>query len=98
MPTRTSPVVVYFFFTAPAPTGTYTLSLHDALPICRHDEHIGARLANRAAHAEDRGARPAVSRGDRGNDVHNRARHVSIHRSEERRVGKEWSTRWWPVY
>src|SRR5439155_22239235 len=26
----------FFFFTAPPPTALYTLSLHDALPICRH--------------------------------------------------------------
>src|SRR5438552_12608043 len=26
----------FFFFTAPAPTDFYTLSLHDALPIWRH--------------------------------------------------------------
>src|SRR5437773_7367567 len=29
-----SPSSLFFFFTAPAPTDTYTLSLHDALPIC----------------------------------------------------------------
>src|SRR5205823_14049815 len=32
-----------FFFIAPAPTEIYTLSLHDALPICRLDlrGHVG---------------------------------------------------------
>src|SRR5205085_9158235 len=29
------PVLSLFFFTATAPTESYTLSLHDALPICR---------------------------------------------------------------
>src|SRR5205823_13364321 len=28
---------ILFFFTYPAPTDTYTLSLHDALPICYAD-------------------------------------------------------------
>src|SRR5207245_7608570 len=28
--------IVFFFFTAPSPTAIYTLSLHDALPICVH--------------------------------------------------------------
>src|SRR5687768_18314982 len=31
----TAPPLI-FFFTAPATTEIYTLSLHDALPICRH--------------------------------------------------------------
>src|SRR5437867_13344924 len=30
----------FFFFTAPAPTEIYTLSLHDALPICDRAEAI----------------------------------------------------------
>src|SRR5699024_12868462 len=32
-PSSLSPAYVCLFFTAPAPTDTYTLSLHDALPI-----------------------------------------------------------------
>src|SRR5439155_24405383 len=32
--------VFYFFFTATPPTETYTLSLHDALPIC--GDHLSA--------------------------------------------------------
>src|SRR5207253_8145207 len=27
-------LIIFFFFNAPAPTALYTLSLHDALPIC----------------------------------------------------------------
>src|SRR5690606_40875312 len=40
------------FFNAPAPTGLYALSLHDALPICRTCEprRHGARL--RLVHAQ----------------------------------------------
>src|SRR5206468_12966753 len=30
----TLPLTLFFLFTAPAPTEIYTLSLHDALPIC----------------------------------------------------------------
>src|SRR5207237_8053711 len=33
-PTRTPLSLSFFFFNAPAPTEIYTLSLHDALPIC----------------------------------------------------------------
>src|SRR5205085_11711304 len=29
-----------FFYNDPPPTHTYTLSLHDALPICRRDHHL----------------------------------------------------------
>src|SRR5690242_21070927 len=34
---------MFFFFTAPAPTEIYTLSLHDALPIYEHYEVLFAR-------------------------------------------------------
>src|SRR5438445_3401490 len=33
-----------FFFNAPAPTEIYTLSLHDALPICRPGDGCDRRL------------------------------------------------------
>src|SRR5206468_11716317 len=29
-----------FFFTDPAPSALYTLSLHDALPICKQSRHV----------------------------------------------------------
>src|SRR5437762_13561309 len=32
---RLSPIIKFFFFNDPAPTEIYTLSLHDALPICQ---------------------------------------------------------------
>src|SRR5690349_24983218 len=34
LPTPVSPFLSFFFFNAPATTEIYTLSLHDALPIC----------------------------------------------------------------
>src|SRR2546430_11022732 len=35
-------IPVFFFFNDTATTEIYTLSLHDALPICQHDErHLG---------------------------------------------------------
>src|SRR5690242_21202548 len=37
-----------FYFTAPAPTEIYTLSLHDALPICAEQGEDLARLEIRA--------------------------------------------------
>src|SRR5688572_33023602 len=38
--------LLYFFFHQPAPTATYTLSLHDALPICapRHAVTVPATM------------------------------------------------------
>src|SRR5436305_10446713 len=43
---------IFFFFTAPSTADIYTLSLHDALPICfwRHAERA-PRFARRAASA-----------------------------------------------
>src|SRR5258708_22996761 len=44
----TSRFLLFFFFNDPAPTEIYTLSLHDALPICpapaRRDPRAGADL------------------------------------------------------
>src|SRR5205085_9858626 len=37
---------IFFFFTAPAPTAIYTLSLHDALPISFHGEEILRGIGN----------------------------------------------------
>src|SRR2546427_3905746 len=47
----------FFFFNDTATTEIYTLSLHDALPICR-PRHAGARAAHRR-----RGARHPAHRG-----------------------------------
>src|SRR5436305_9478186 len=41
---------VVFFFTAPAPSEIYTLSLHDALPICCARGSRTQRARRRAAH------------------------------------------------
>src|SRR2546425_3161838 len=38
-------IIVFFFFNDTATTEIYTLSLHDALPICRYTEH-DAHLAS----------------------------------------------------
>src|SRR5689334_25319199 len=43
-----SQCLFFFFFNDTATTEIYTLSLHDALPICEHDVgHVGARHARR---------------------------------------------------
>src|SRR5690606_41308401 len=54
-----------FFFTAPAPTEIYTLSLHDALPICRqraqdrdHDDR--QQQVERIGHAQRQAGAVAV--------------------------------------
>src|SRR5690348_18065788 len=38
---------IFFFFNVPAPTATYTLSLHDALPICRAADSAPGRRTHR---------------------------------------------------
>src|SRR5690349_23725681 len=62
---------VFFFFNDTATTEIYTLSLHDALPICGdlHDEHHACALQ----HAEDRrigGPRPRDRKSTRLNSSH----------------------------
>src|SRR5436305_8529023 len=60
---RCSSTITLFFFNATAPTEIYTLSLHDALPICmagsrshryRHGHSAGGAGANVAAVLQDR--------------------------------------------
>src|SRR5205823_13889658 len=70
--TSSSVFLPLFFFNAPAPTEIYTLSLHDALPICRRLRPQGflparsgppLRRADRLAHeVRRRGVQPAQSR------------------------------------
>src|SRR5205814_10497792 len=71
----TMPIYLSFFFTHPAPTEIYTLSLHDALPISLHPRHRDAAplpRRRRPAHplADARapaaaGARRRTRQGDR---------------------------------
>src|SRR3712207_7660543 len=49
---------VFFFFNDTATTEIYTLSLHDALPICGHGRRARRADRGRAAHAR-RAVRPA---------------------------------------
>src|SRR5437879_7918365 len=46
-----SPSCFRFFFNAPAPTEIYTLSLHDALPICPGD-HAGVVVGGGVLHRD----------------------------------------------
>src|SRR5207249_11385914 len=51
IPTALTIVRFLFFFTNPAPTDIYTLSLHDALPISSQRAiHVAHRPAERAVH------------------------------------------------
>src|SRR5438309_11252081 len=59
----------FFFFTAPPTTEIYTLSLHDALPICQRPDHAGRqqpvalrRQRNSSQHADPQGPRRGGSR------------------------------------
>src|SRR5438874_8095792 len=51
---------LFFFFTNPATAAFYTLSLHDALPICR----LGADAPGGAAGSTARRAATALSRSE----------------------------------
>src|SRR5207248_11628514 len=54
------PLSFFFFFTAPSPTDIYTLSLHDALPIC-HGYRREAAVAL-TSDLDERHARSLVDR------------------------------------
>src|SRR5207253_9848191 len=71
-----------FFFNAPATTEIYTLSLHDALPICLEALELGLRLGTVAVYAvggegADEGLRSCLARGDRKSTRLNSS-HVAI--------------------
>src|ERR1039457_7547495 len=57
---------VFFFFNDTATTEIYTLSLHDALPICEHDP----RAACRRPHADSRGSAHGDRKSTRLNSSH----------------------------
>src|SRR2546429_5948492 len=53
------PIFLFFFFNDTATTEIYTLSLHDALPIC---DRSTARSSRRTRARADRACRPAIRR------------------------------------
>src|SRR3712207_9024424 len=70
---------MYFFFNETATTEIYTLSLHDALPICPGDE-LGIRL-------EVRCQIDAADREDRDEEGARRGPHEVVRAAPERRRG-----------
>src|SRR5437870_10295318 len=64
---RTQLLLFFFFFNDPAPTEIYTLSLHDALPICRRRRRPRAG-AGRADHPRRR--RPRAAKGRPRSEEH----------------------------
>src|SRR2546429_8692896 len=97
--------LVVFFFNDTATTEIYTLSLHDALPISIFAPHHPARKCSTSSGAVPgqpplRRAsefRPDTSSNDGRGNPRGAARR-GIHRSEERRVGKECRSRWSPYH
>src|SRR2546427_123263 len=74
-----------FFFNDTATTEIYTLSLHDALPICQlRRRHLGQRERQRAAHADDREC-VAEQRGS-GSEPHRHGDGRELPGGGERRV------------
>src|SRR5205823_13683058 len=75
--------IISFFFHAPSTTQIYTLSLHDALPICQ--ALVAARGLARRADDDSRGAagRARSWRPDRRREWHRQERMRARSRSEE---------------
>src|SRR5438132_7305725 len=65
----TSFMLSFFFFNDTATTAIYTLSLHDALPICGAEAAARARAAHRARGARIAGGRPADRGGARRRQI-----------------------------
>src|SRR3712207_9067639 len=92
---------MFFFFNDTATTEIYTLSLHDALPICMLGtvmnclalqafcEQVGLQTRVQTAIEMGQVAEPYIPR--------KAVRHLEK-RSEERRVGKECRSRWSPYH
>src|SRR5256885_16018624 len=105
---------MFFFFNDTATTEIYTLSLHDALPICLRYSYAGLHTEARRLASALLGL--GLDKGDRvGIWSHNNAEWVLMqlataqvglvlvninpaYRSEERRVGKECRSRWSPYH
>src|SRR6267154_6183702 len=62
----TSPTALsfFFFFNDTATTEIYTLSLHDALPICRGRAHVGPERRDAGSHGAHRPLRRRVVRSE----------------------------------
>src|SRR5256885_651121 len=105
----------FFFFNDTATTEIYTLSLHDALPICRGQyvaaagRPVGRRTRGGrwlpAHQARRQGARRGGGPARQGPGPQGQAGRRAGStwrggqgRSEERRVGKEWRSRWAPYH
>src|SRR5256885_17245271 len=102
---------ILFFFNDTATTEIYTLSLHDALPICapQNEPHLLVQaIAAGLPDQDDPNHTPALAMmqtmlsampRDMQQDAARHLRHTLDHgRSEERRVGKECRSRWSPYH
>src|SRR2546425_13241916 len=103
----------FFFFNDTATTEIYTLSLHDALPICPAGARVGgvALVKDRERRlvvgrpqvreeGPELGAREQrlVNQGAAREGAHEPGLEPSPRRSEERRVGKECRSQWSPYH
>src|SRR2546429_8429047 len=92
---------VFFFFNDTATTEIYTLSLHDALPICKLSA-LGKLWKEPPAFFSETEYRSLKT--DNYRTIRGAARTIacrggfSCERSEERRVGKECRSRWSPYH
>src|SRR2546422_10497418 len=99
---------VFFFFNDTATTEIYTLSLHDALPICAQGQltsyaaSIASRIRVRLVRAASVTAAVDSPRATQRLTISSACTGCSSSylacRSEERRVGKECRSRWSPYH
>src|SRR2546430_15801342 len=85
-------IFFFFFFNDTATTEIYTLSLHDALPICPTCGYALSIIDQHCRHCT------TASRAIPSRPFDAKHLQQMIVRSEERRVGKECRSRWSPYH
>src|SRR5207302_9172080 len=80
-------IYYHFFFNDPATTDIYTLSLHDALPICRHGVEglpdVDPREEDLADHLAEAARPPELTEERTGQDEHEPAADVPAPRDRK---------------
>src|SRR2546422_10933482 len=78
-----TPYLSFFFFNDTATTEIYTLSLHDALPICMHQEDLNVSVQDNVLTLEGKRTFAPVENGQGTYQYSERASGTCCRRSEE---------------